>query len=456
MKYQRRTPWIPIVSILGSLLIFSAVLFFFLLRPQQPSPIYFCQTVSEQSVLTGLDLNSDMHQQDSRTFSLHIPVTHVEEVDQLLASVAENWSNEFSENYDSGDLQVVPVVTRLNEDIASVRLTRTIRFEGSTEIEDYTATVDLKQGKVLSLSDFFKPNSNYLEVLSDRCYRRLKAWQEDFDLNNEQVRKLTLPEEQNFQKFVLDGESLILYFSPEGGNAAIPVQLPLQDLEEISLISTSNWEDQNSTEDISSDYFPEETVPSSSEPADEEGNKQVALTFDDGPHPEYTTAVLDILSEYDARATFFVTGCRVPYYPDLIQRMVQEGHAVGNHTYTHCQLSNLTPQEMSEQLTKANDAIVAAGAPQPTLFRPPFDSLSSKVKTISGMAVALSSVQMEVDESLSEEEIASRILEQVTPDCVIELDDLCSKTPGVTRILLEQLSSQGYEFVTADRLYGVS
>ncbi len=63
--------------------------------------------------------------------------------------------------------------------------------------------------------------------------------------------------------------------------------------------------------------------------------KIIALTFDDGPHPKYTTEILDLLNEYNIKATFFVLGKFAEQYPEIIKRQAKEGHEIGNHTYSH-------------------------------------------------------------------------------------------------------------------------
>ena len=75
--------------------------------------------------------------------------------------------------------------------------------------------------------------------------------------------------------------------------------------------------------------------------------KVIALTFDDGPSKEPTTLILDALKEYDSHATFFVLGNRVQYYPEIIQRMLEEGNEVGNHSWNHPQLTRLNEEQVN-------------------------------------------------------------------------------------------------------------
>jgi peptidoglycan-N-acetylglucosamine deacetylase len=101
---------------------------------------------------------------------------------------------------------------------------------------------------------------------------------------------------------------------------------------------------------------------------------KIALTFDDGPDPATTPAILDVLRRYDIKATFFVVGARAEKHPDLIRRIASEGHTLGNHTYYHRDMTTLTPKEMSQELRDTQTAIDQAlgyHRSRITLFRPP-------------------------------------------------------------------------------------
>lgn len=104
----------------------------------------------------------------------------------------------------------------------------------------------------------------------------------------------------------------------------------------------------------------------------------VALTFDDGPNPEHTPKVLDLLAQYDARATFFLVGEQVERHPDLVRRIAAEGHAIGNHTYSHVRCRELELSALSAEIERTDLALVAAlgsGERALPLFRPPFGEL---------------------------------------------------------------------------------
>lgn len=96
----------------------------------------------------------------------------------------------------------------------------------------------------------------------------------------------------------------------------------------------------------------------------------VALTFDDGPHPIVTPRILNLLKQYNARATFFVLGNRVDSYADVLQREYTEGHEIGNHSYNHASLSKLDAQEIAFQVQETDERISHLLPTAPVLFGP--------------------------------------------------------------------------------------
>ena len=100
----------------------------------------------------------------------------------------------------------------------------------------------------------------------------------------------------------------------------------------------------------------------------------VSLTFDDGPHPKYSNQVMDILAKHDIKATFFVCGRRVSTWPSVVRRMYEEGHCIGNHTYTHPALGKLTETEIKREFDRTERAINKALGFEYNIqyYRPPF------------------------------------------------------------------------------------
>jgi peptidoglycan-N-acetylglucosamine deacetylase len=102
----------------------------------------------------------------------------------------------------------------------------------------------------------------------------------------------------------------------------------------------------------------------------------VLLTFDDGPHPQTTSAVLDRLRAFDARAIFFVVGNRIPRAPHILRRIIDEGHFVGNHTFTHRLDCGLRYREYLDDLTRCQNDLLRCSGVRPRFHRPPMGQLS--------------------------------------------------------------------------------
>ena len=114
---------------------------------------------------------------------------------------------------------------------------------------------------------------------------------------------------------------------------------------------------------------------------DKENKGKIALTFDDGPHPFYTEQLLDGLKKRDVKATFFVTGAHAELHPDIVKRMSEEGHCVGNHTYSHLQLKASNKEEFKKELIKTNEIITGITGEEVLYVRPPYGTWDKKIET---------------------------------------------------------------------------
>jgi peptidoglycan-N-acetylglucosamine deacetylase len=178
-------------------------------------------------------------------------------------------------------------------------------------------------------------------------------------------------------------------------------------------------------------------------------DKVVYLTFDDGPNNTYTVQMLDLLYEYDAYGTFFVLGQAVVANPDVLQRIIDDGHTVANHTWDHPQLAGKSFAEVEWQLKETARAVGPEMAP---CMRPPYGSMDSNTKPWSealGYEVILWDVDPRDWERPGAQVIAERILNGVFPGAVVLLHDGGmdrSQSVEALEIVLEELSQQGYRF----------
>lgn len=196
--------------------------------------------------------------------------------------------------------------------------------------------------------------------------------------------------------------------------------------------------------------------------ANRNAGKLVALTFDDGPCQRYTGEILDILKEHDAKATFFVIGKNAEKYPELVKREADEGHEIGNHTYSHPDMKKIKPEDVVEEIEKTQDIIFEITGKKPVLFRSPGGYLDDEiVRIIKGYdctPVLWSWRQDTKDWSKpSVNYIVNLVLDNLQDGDIILFHDFNTKgspTPEALRILLPKLKERGYKFVTVSTLMG--
>lgn len=148
-----------------------------------------------------------------------------------------------------------------------------------------------------------------------------------------------------------------------------------------------------------------------------------ALTFDDGPHPENTPALLEILARHDARATFFMIGELAMRHPSLVRDVARAGHVVANHSWSHLSFPLLTARERYEQLRRCREALAPYGV---MLFRPPYghQTLGSRWQTLcAGYEVVAFNVHAEDWLSRRAEWMSERLVQRIRPGSIVILHD---------------------------------
>ena len=145
----------------------------------------------------------------------------------------------------------------------------------------------------------------------------------------------------------------------------------------------------------------------------------VALTFDDGPHPEFTPRLLDILRHEGIRATFYVIGRNVQTYPEIARRIVAEGHEIANHSWSHPRLTALSASRLKTEMTNTSDIIQKVTGRRPTNMRPPYGAINDRVRqTITrdhGLDVIMWSVDPLDWKRPGAEVVRRRMVEGATP-----------------------------------------
>ena len=180
--------------------------------------------------------------------------------------------------------------------------------------------------------------------------------------------------------------------------------------------------------------------------------KKVAITFDDGPHPVCTPDLLQGLSERGVKATFFVTGERAEQNPKIIQRMQEEGHLIGNHTYSHLQLTAGNREQFKQELVKTNEVIQKLTGTTVEYVRPPYGCWDKTLEKELSMLPVLWTVDPKDWCCQDAGKVAKRILQKVQDGDIILLHDSFDTSVEAALTVIDTLSQEGYNFVTVEEI----
>ncbi len=188
----------------------------------------------------------------------------------------------------------------------------------------------------------------------------------------------------------------------------------------------------------------------------ETDRKILAMTFDDGPSAKLTPKLLDILKERGIKATFYVVGTRAAEHPEILQRMVDEGHEIGNHTWNHPTLTKLSSSGVKSQIDRSNAAIDKAVGIRPKTMRPPYGATNSRLNRSMNEDYGHKVIMWSVDPLDWKYRNAARVQREIvngaTPGGIILVHDIHSSSVAAMPGTLDALKAKGYEFATVSEL----
>ena len=190
------------------------------------------------------------------------------------------------------------------------------------------------------------------------------------------------------------------------------------------------------------------------EPAKSHKGRAIYLTFDDGPTVKYTNRVLDLLDQYDAKATFFQVGENATAHPELTRSVIERGHALGNHTWSHRDMRKLRPKELNGQIARTSAALFGITGRPVTCLRPPFGAVNARVRKAirhQKLDLKLWDIDPRDWKKPGSTAIAHRVVSVADPGDVSLMHDGGGNRSQSVRALeriLRSLSKQHYDFKT--------
>ena len=180
--------------------------------------------------------------------------------------------------------------------------------------------------------------------------------------------------------------------------------------------------------------------------------KRIAITFDDGPHRLYTPKLLDGLKERGIHATFFLVGENIGNNEALVKRMAEEGHLIGNHTFSHVQLTKMKKEDACWEVQQTNERICAVTGAPVLYIRPPYGSWNDELQAEIPMTVTLWNLDSEDWKSQNTGKIVELVESEAEEGSIILLHDIFDTSVEAALRIVDDLTAQGYTFVTVDEL----
>ena len=287
-----------------------------------------------------------------------------------------------------------------------------------------------EDGKLFTLDQLFSDTGKAKDLL----LKELTSFLQDKKLEKEKIDQLVKgfsDQDLSAWNFDYKDSQIILY----------PSQA-VENVDEIALPVSSFFEV------IQSSYLLDKDAELYKAYYEKKNRKVVALTFDDGPNPATTNQVLDTLSKYGIKATFFVLGKNVSGNEEILKRMKADGHVIGNHSWSHPVLSKLSLDEAKKQITDTEDALTKVLSSSSKLMRPPYGAITDDIRN----GLDLSFIMWDVDsldwKNKNEASILTEIQREVKNGSIILMHDIHAETVHALPKVIDYLKGQGYDFVT--------
>lgn len=402
----------------------------------------------------------------TRSFDIQYPLLHLDGIDVQLKSFVEKQTTAFTEKikdrqYDPRNkLTVSYTIPHHGEKTLNVVFTTTEETIDAEPITTQSRQVfDIASGKKLAVDDLFREDADPRGVLANIFYDYFRS-NETAKLTPQQQLKLLQLNLADIHDFLVYEDSLLLFLNPAELSSKENSQSILIQKSVIPSTLKSAYAEKDTGPKL--DTMPEDIaytiseLPKRTSPNAGSG-KRLALTFDDGPSV-HTGRLMDTLALYRSHATFYVLGHLAQAYVGELQRMVRDGHEIGNHTWLHADLTTINGAEFDHQIGDTQRAIQqATGGYVPRTLRPPYGATNASVTAqlgVYGLQPVLWNVDTNDWQTKDSQIIYDRIMGSAADGRVILLHDIYGTSVDAAIRAIPELIAQGYQLVTVSELYG--
>lgn len=304
-----------------------------------------------------------------------------------------------------------------------------------TEFE-FLKTYIFKDDKLIDSKTFFKNNKikDIVELIKKQFIKTYT--------NNKKIPKINLekafPYNLNTLRNFVETPNSIIFFYERGEILPKNYKIISIELEKSQIYDC-----------IKDEFKPKQKIEKKSDV-----KPKIALTFDDGPNHHCTNEILNILNENDAKATFFVLGKNCSDNFELLKRMVEENHEIGNHTYSHINLNSTNERKINKEIENTNALIAqATGGYKPSFIRPPYGSCNKKIKNLINYPLILWSIDTLDWKTKNASKTIEKVLNLADDGSIILMHDIYNETVEAARVLVPKLIEKGFELVTISNLF---
>lgn len=192
--------------------------------------------------------------------------------------------------------------------------------------------------------------------------------------------------------------------------------------------------------------------PTETKETEEPETKKIALTFDDGPHPVYTEQMLDVLKAEQVPATFFLLGQNIEGQEEIVKKIAEEGHLIGNHTFHHVQITGLSKEQACEEIEKTSCLIEELTGKGTEYVRPPFGTWNEGLESNLNLIPVMWTIDTLDWTTQNVDSIVNHVMKNAGENDIILMHDSYESTVQAVKRIITLLKAEGYEFVTIDEM----